>query len=421
MIFAALSSGVALKLWGHDWKQIWHEARAQAWARNVSSALYLVALVLILIASSVAIRWPQGEHTKTEQAESEEVLRARRLLLQTANKIVRYQHYYREVYGRFTGDLRSLGIPNDLVGGTVDEIRKNYEIFIELRSGQRFSVRARGRPLYGRLFQTEQEVLRMDQDFSIHANFPVPNLGREFLVQEADRVLRLKERNREAVVGIAQNYWMFLKEGKQNEASWKATGIRGRVIGATREKSRKLASLDFRSENSLFSKITSHLRDEDNTGGFASSSPSTIVVQEAISLQGIYRFLELARYSQHVYFREFGHHAVTWEDLDEYVSFNLVAQGNSYNNASLEPVELSRNDFRMRVRGTSGDILGEVFSVDKFGNIEQIRYTDVIVERLRATTEFLSNPNRFQISEVPDESSPVIKSPRRQKRVPSSE
>lgn len=374
-------------------------------------------LTLTLVFSAVYMNWPQPSSPKLVQdLVPEEVAHQRRLLYQVADKIVRYQKYYREVFGRYTGDIQSLGIPNQLIGGTTEEVFRHYEVFIELRQGQRFFVRARARPILRRNSVQAKDVFRIDQDFLIHNNFPEPQMSREFLMSEADRVLRLREREKEAVVGIAQKYWIFSKEKLENSAVvWTASGVKGRVRGAERGAQRSLAAVDVRGENSIFSKITAHLRvGGANIANETGREPSS-VIRKAIGLSGIQRFLELGRFAQHVYSREFGHFAITWEDLDEKVGFRLTEMGSAYSNISLEPIELSRDDYRLRIRGTAGDILGEVFSMDKFGNLEQIRFTDVIVERLRATTEFLSDPNRFQISELPDENTPVITRDRRQK------
>lgn len=391
-----------MKIWGWDWQNWWRQTRAQAWVRNISSGLYLLSLTLTLLFGAFYLHWPKSSKKQpTHQRVPESVTRQRRLLLQTADKIIRYQHYYREIFGRYAGDIQSLGIPKNLVGGTTDAVFHHYEVFIELQQGRRFFVRARARPTLHPNSVQSKDIFRIDQDFMIHSNFPEPQLTRKFLVQAAGRVLRLREREKEVIVGVAEKYWTFSKEKLGGSASvWTASGIRGRVRGTQLGNQQSgVASID---------------TIDTSDAAVGSRSPSA-VTRTKIGLNEIYRFLGLGRYAQHVYFRELGYYAITWDDLDAHVGFRLMELGKSYSNISLEPIELSRNDYRLQVRGTAGNILGEVFSMDKFGNIEQIRFTDVIVERLRATTKFLSNPGRFQISEIPDEKSLIIKQDRRQK------
>src|SRR3989344_2080412 len=149
---------------------------------------------------------------------------ARQLLLETLDKLARYQQFFHELNGRYTQDLSRLSLPKRLASGNRTELDAHYEISVIEAHPNRFLLLAAG--------ICNSDRITGDERLRLNANFILPPLSRAYLFEEADRILRLKAQGETPDEGLLDRYWQVSAEGGQ---AWVAIGKRDPVLGERRE------------------------------------------------------------------------------------------------------------------------------------------------------------------------------------------
>lgn len=177
-----------------------------------------------------AIQSPQerpqdsGLKSSASSLSSDQTLRQRELV-ETLDHLVAYEHYYRSVYGHFTKLLNRIGcqIPK--------RVMKNYEIRVAEASSEKLVITA-----FSEIDGKTADLISIDQEFEVHANFALPLPRPEHLRARAIKHLRLL---REAPAfqtveeqGVYRNYFKFevRTDSKDRKVAF-AVGIRPPVRG----------------------------------------------------------------------------------------------------------------------------------------------------------------------------------------------
>lgn len=371
------------------------------WGKFLAAAGHLGAVVLVLVLSSI---YPPNWVAQSQgAAASEEASRIRQLLIESLDTYARYQQYHREVYGRFARDLRNLGVPENASGGKLDELRRYYEISVMEANTKRFLILASAQPAVSVELGLRADRVTIDERYRLNANFPLPPMNRKYLADAADRILGLKLRGRSPELGLGGDFWTFEQHQDVDRQRWIAVGRRGAAVGTLRQAS--FENDTSRTLASIFTQVKKRIETRAVRKSAAPTGPEFDVAAMNFLLSD-------ARFAQHVHFREKGYYTDQWENLDLVTGFRLSERATQAGNVALEPIELVASGFTMRLKATSGPLLGEVFAINEVGLIKQIRFSDVLVKELKNSAEILGNPTRFQISEVkraglPDQRQPA--------------
>lgn len=153
-----------------------------------------------------------GSHAKPSPSRTA----IRREVIEVLDRAIAYQHYFHSVYGRFSDSLKRAGfhIP---IG-----VEENYDIRVVESTADRVLIHA-----YGRAEKKMDDVISVDQDFHLEANFQTPAPRADYLKKHALRHLhQLKDTPKGRIVadeGIYNNYFKYLIEDSQEK---------GKTIGA---------------------------------------------------------------------------------------------------------------------------------------------------------------------------------------------
>lgn len=152
-----------------------------------------------------------------------------RELLETLDKIVSYQHYYRSVYGHFTKILSRTGasIPK--------AISSIYEIRVSEATTDRLLISA-----FSEVAGKSVDQVTIDDDYVIKASFPLPPPRPEYMRLQAAKFLRALLEAPEGQVpsesGVFKGYFKYeLRRDSENQKIAFAVGIRPPVLGAQLE------------------------------------------------------------------------------------------------------------------------------------------------------------------------------------------
>lgn len=366
------------------------------WGKFLGAVCHLGVLILVVAVAAVRPEASSLNQSPLREIDPES-LRARQALLEALDYYVRYQQYYREVYGRFSRDLAELGVPDMLALGSLEEVRRNYEISVLEASSKRLVILATAQPGAAVAPGTRSDRITVDERFRLNANFQLPPLAKKYLLTEADRGLSLRFKGREALLGLSADYWSFEPKQEAEKIRWSAVGKQGPVLGNLRHHANP--SLPERGLASVFTRVSRHL------GGTKRSIAANEEHAE-LGVRQIRYLLADARLAQHIHLRERGFYAEDWQALDQVTSFRIVERLDRSPNLSREPIELLRNSsFELRLKAISGPLLGEVFSMGLSGELKQIRFTDVLVKKLNESSKILQGTAvGFQISEIKDRS-----------------
>lgn len=163
---------------------------------------------------------PKKSETLTSKSDSN-----RQELIENLDRIVAYQHYFHSVYGHFTKVLNKIGfhIPQGLT--------QLYEIRVVEASSDRLLISA-----FSESEGKVTDLVSIDQDFQIHANFKVPEPRLEYLKAQASRHLRLLSEapkgQRVEEQGVFKGFFQFVRRTQDSsQSSWIAIGIRNPVDG----------------------------------------------------------------------------------------------------------------------------------------------------------------------------------------------
>lgn len=349
---------------------------------TVSSMVLSVLWILPQLGSKSAMQVGQ---------EVREQLERRQLLLEALDKMVRYQKYYSEVNGRFTRDLTRLALPITLSSGTQEELKRNYEISVLEVRPNRFQLLATG--------LGSSDRITIDESHRINSNFVLPAPARTYLIEEADRILRLKAQGKPAGEGIVSRFWKVASDEGQPLV---AVGLRTPVLGERREIAEGAVV-------SLFDSVKEKVKSKLSQGRFppprkiaSVESPKVDALKEVLGTNDVSEWLEAAHLAQHVHFREKGKFASRWEELDAVSNYRFTDRMRLVKNLRVHPIELSENaaGYQLTLEGTSGELMGEQFLMDKSGSMRQVRYTETLIEQLQKTTNILEN---FQINPIVDD------------------
>jgi len=329
-------------------------------------------------------------HTSSQARQISSSLKDRQDLIETMDRIVRYQNYFRERNGRYTRDLGRLGLPDQLASGTsIFEVFRHYEISMLEAESHRFVLLARG------VNSTDRATV--DEKSRLRANFNLPPLSRAYLMEEAERILSLKNNGENTSLGLSESYWNIRRD---ENGSWLALGDKDPVRGE------RLVSQQDEQGLSLFSSVRGHMEarisSETNRGSRTLSSiPEKLGLGfkkevKELSAKEAVAFLERVQSAQWIHKRERGRFAVRWEDLQLVSKFDFNSV-RAAKNVRLLPLEVSPKGFRIILEGTEGDLLGEQFVASDEGAVRQVRYTEALAEQLQQTTDLLGS---FQINPV---------------------
>jgi len=335
---------------------------------------------------------------------------SRQLLVEALDRLVRYQHYFHDIHGRFTRDIARLSLPNRLASGDLEQLRRNFEISVIEVQPKRFLLLATG--------VSSADRVTVDESHRLNANFVVPPPTRAYLLEEADRMLNLKAQGMPPQDGIYSSYWQL--EKAPEDQSWVAMGVRQPVVGERR---------DFQGERalaSIFAAVSERVKMK--MGGVATApqesekaqtaeeaeaqalaeleAPKANMFKEVLAASDVQEWLERARLAQHVHMRELGRYARKWENLDVVSDYHFAERMKVAKNIRVHPIALNADatDFQLTLEGTSGDMMGEQYLMDRSGSMRQVRYTEALIHQLQEGTNILENTFHFQINPIVEDS-----------------
>jgi hypothetical protein len=376
--------------------------RIRRW-KSAAGAFHLLTLSGFVLCLTWLLPVISSQTTRgLSQAGNEQAV-ARQMLLEALDRLVRYQHYYYEIHGRFTRDLARLSLPGRLAGGDLEELQRSYEISVTELEPKRFLLLATG------IHSTDR--VTVDESRRLNANFALPNPSRAYLLEEADRVLALRSQGAEPLEGLYSAYWQVAPLG--DGQGWVAVGTKKPVAGERREYQgeRVLASIfaevSERVKTKMTGKTSKAKPKEEESAEFELDQPRVNLFKEQLSSTDVQEWLENARVAQHVHKREHGHFAKKWERLDGVSDYHFFERIQVAKNVRVHPIEITGDgkDFRLTIEGTSGDLMGEQFVVDSSGSVRQVRYTEALINQLQESTNLLENTFRFQINPIADDPS----------------
>lgn len=328
----------------------------------------------------------------------------RQTLIEALDRLVRYQHYFHDIHGRFTRDIARLSLPARLASGDLETLRRNYEISVVEVQPKRFLLQATG------IKSTDR--VTVDESSRLNANFVVPPPTKAYLLEEADRMLGLRAQGLSPQEGIYDSYWVIEKASEGSD--WVATGLRSPVMGERRELEgdRALASIfaavservktKMGGVTSAFGDKKPHAAEENEEAEAELAGPKPILFKDVLQPSDVQEWLETARLAQHVHLREHGRYAKKWEQLDNVSDYHFSERMKVAKNVRVHPISLASDfsDFTLTLEGTSGDLMGEQFVMDKAGAMRQVRYTEALIHQLQEGTKILENTFHFQINPI---------------------
>ncbi|MGZ3711255.1 MAG: hypothetical protein ACXVBE_05840 [Bdellovibrionota bacterium] len=370
--------------------------------KSLSGIFHLLSVSLLVL--SLLWTLPRFAEKSVLQVSEELKLREsrRQLLVEVLDKTVRYEKYFGETHGRFTRDLSRLLLPGHYASGSREEIQQSYEISVLETLPNRFIILATG--------IDSSDRITIDESHRLSANFVLPPPARAYLLEEADRILRLRAQGLEPESGLYSRYWNIERSGDEHPGVFTAFGTRTPVLGEKRE-------LEGQSEpNSIFAAVSEQVKQRMGMAterglaslarneGLLPSSP----YKENLGVQEVREWLEAGRFAQEIYRREKGEIARRWEDLDLVSDFHFADRMRAVKNIRVHPVDVGadRKTYRLTLEGTAGDLMGEQFVVDQEGVVRQVRYTEALIQQLQETTAILQNTFSFQINPVVGDSTP---------------
>jgi hypothetical protein len=357
--------------------------------KAISGLFHLITVICLVVSLCWLLPNPQGKSLSELNAQMEKQIQVRRSLLESLDRMVRYQKYYSEIHGKFTRDLQRLPVPDRQTASQEVDINKYYEISVLDARPNRFLLLATG-------IETGDRVT-IDEGHRVSANFVLPVPTKSYLEEEADRLLRLRGQSQPALDGIYAKFWKFEKEG----TGFVAIGARYPILGVRKElePAKELSSLFATIREKVESRMMGKPLGSEGRNLASKEPPLKFPVE--LSNKEVLEWLEAARLAQHIHFREKGKYARKWEELDTVSDFQFIERMRVAKNIRVNPIDFSGTDnvFQISLEGISGDLLGEQFFVDKTGSIKQLRYTESLIQQLQETTSILEN---FQINPIID-------------------
>jgi hypothetical protein len=268
--------------------------------------------VVALLLSGLAWWSAQLEQQKSlgvsKQAQNQQVIR-RQDLLETLDRVVAYERYYHSVYGHFTKLLNRIGYTPP------DKVSDFYDIRVAEASLERLLVTAVSEE-NGRAF----EIISVDQDYQVHANFEFPLPRADYLKTQAMKHLRaLKSLPMIQGVpepGVFKEYFQYsLNNDSNGQKVVYALGVRAPVLGVRLDLPEAFQA-------------SQEIGEEKPPTGEMLSVNSSSLEQEAYL-------------AQKIYLGEMGRYAHTWSELSKIVHFRF--EGKDQFGGELLSIEMARN------------------------------------------------------------------------------
>jgi hypothetical protein len=376
--------------------------RIRRW-KSVAGAFHLLSVAGFVLCILWALPFVAAKSDLEITQEWKERQDTRQMLMEALDRLVRYQHYFHDINGRYTRDLSRLSVPPRLASGDFEQLRRYYEVSVIETQPKRFLLLATG--------VKNTDRVTIDESHRLNANFVVPPPTRAYLLEEADRLLGLRAQGVDTQEGVFSQYWQITRG--TDELGWVALGVRQPVMGERREfeGDRALAT--------IFQEVSERVKSKMNGGPAPAStgpampaditgsldSPGESLFKEVLAPTDVQEWLESARLAQHVHKREHGHFAKRWEQLDSVSDYHFAERMKAVKNIRVHPIELSNDEkeFHFTLEGTNGDLMGEQFVMDRTGSMRQVRYTDALIHQLQEGTNLLENTFHFQINPIVDD------------------
>ncbi|MGZ3740330.1 MAG: hypothetical protein ACXVB9_13210, partial [Bdellovibrionota bacterium] len=117
--------------------------RIRRW-KSVAGAFHLLSVALFVLCILWALPFVASKSDLQITQEWKEQQDNRQMLLEALDRLVRYEHYFHDINGRFTRDLSRLSVPGRLASGDFEELRRFYEISVIEVQPKRFLLLATG-------------------------------------------------------------------------------------------------------------------------------------------------------------------------------------------------------------------------------------------------------------------------------------
>lgn len=244
--------------------------------------------------------WSNHLNAAGELKVPSEVRYVRRELMETLDRIVAYEHYYHSVNGHFTKLLNRIGVS---VPSSVSEI---YEVRVSEATSDRLIVTA-----FSESKSQIVDLVTVNQDFQVHANFPLPPPRPAYIKNQAIKYMRVAKNRPEGQIlseqGIYKEYFQFsMKSDSRRGKSIFAVGIRPPVIGVQLE----LNDTNQNNENLEFDlALAEDYVEEVQTGQQSGGNVSHL--QEETQL------------AQAIFLGEMGRYAKSWTELSKIANFRF--------------------------------------------------------------------------------------------------
>jgi hypothetical protein len=350
--------------------------------KNWGSLSHIFSIVVCILIAVTLLPAAKSGLTGLKLADAQ-LIEQRQLLLEALDKMARYEHYHREVHGRFTRDIARLGVPTTLSQGDLNSLRNIYEISVLEASENRVLILATG----------NSDRVTIDERHRVNANFILPPPSRAYLLEEADRILHLYAKGQGRIDSVYANYWKLESHIEADGPSWQAIGQKHPVQGERRQMA-QLQNEGGRKVASIFNDVGNKVRAHWDS----LQKPTDPKLVRPPTGNEVRLLLQRVHQAQHIFKRERGAYASSWDELS--AASSLDVQGQYKGSLKISAIEILSTGYRVSAEGTRGELLGEQFVLDQSGQVKQIRYTQSIINSLKESAEILQGALPFQISEV---------------------
>ena len=133
--------------------------RIRRW-KAVASAFHLLSVAVSILCILLALPYVESRNANQITQEWKEEQESRQMLIETLDRLVRYQRYFHDIYGRYTRDLSRILLPNRLATGDLEQLRRSYEISVIEVQPKRFLILATGIKNTDRITVDESQIGR---------------------------------------------------------------------------------------------------------------------------------------------------------------------------------------------------------------------------------------------------------------------
>jgi hypothetical protein len=220
-------------------------------------------------------------------------------LIETLDRLVAYEHYYRSVYGHFTKLVTRLGYP------IPKELSELYDVHVSEASRERLVITAFSE-VAGAGGGT-QDLVSIDQDYELHASFALPAPRAEYLKSLAFKRLRAMRDAQGGASpeeqGVFKGFFRFEQrlDSRDRRVAF-AVGVKAPVVGAQLE---------------LGPDDQEIAEDANSEQGKATLATGQKPVTNVMST------LEEAYLAQRICHGELGRYAKNWSELSQIASFRF--------------------------------------------------------------------------------------------------